>query len=137
MTTAASGRSWCRTERFKLFKDHQENELLDSHLLSSGLSGEGLGIPSVQESCSIAPDGTVHVTLVNPGLDDCQELEIQTQGLSPRHVVGRMITGSMDDHNTFDQPDTVEDQPFVSFTVKPDGLTATLPPCSVVHLAVK
>ena len=120
---------------FKLFKDHQENELLDSHLLAEETEKDGL--PVVQESCSIAPDGTVHVTLVNPSLDDIQELDIQTQGLSPRHVVGRMITGNMDDHNTFDQPDTVEDQPFVSFTVNPDGLTAALPPCSVVHLTIK
>ena len=48
-----------------------------------------------------------------------------------------MLTGNMDDHNTFDQPDAVEDQPFVSFTVKNGGLTACLPPCSVVHLSVK
>ena len=120
---------------FKLFKDHQENELLDSHLLAEETEKDGL--PVVQESCSIAPDGTVHVTLVNPSLDEIQELDIQTQGLSPSHVVGRMITGNMDDHNTFDQPDAVEDQPFVSFTVKPDGLTAALPPCSVVHLTIK
>ena len=120
---------------FKLFKDHQENELLDSHLLTEGAEKEGL--PVLQESCSIAPDGAVHVTLVNPSLDEIRELDIQTQGLSPRHVVGRMITGNMDDHNTFDQPDAVEDQPFVSFTVKPDGLTASLPPCCVVHLTIK
>ena len=122
---------------FKLFKDHQENKLLDSHLLALDFAEGEFTLPSIQESCSIAPDGTVHVTLVNPSLDEIQELDIQTQGLSPRHVVGRMITGNMDDHNTFDQPDAVEDQPFVSFTVKPDGLTAALPPCSVVHLAIK
>ena len=79
----------------------------------------------------------MHVTLVNPSPDQAQELDILTQGLSPRHVVGRMLTGSVDDHNTFDQPDAVEDQPFVSFTVKADGLTVSLPPCSIVHLAIK
>ena len=122
---------------FKLFKDHQENELLDSHLLAPELDVEGYHIPAIQESSSIAPDGTVHVTLVNPSPDQEQELDILTQGLSPRHVVGRMLTGNVDDHNTFDQPDAVEDQPFVSFTVKADGLTASLPPCSIVHLAIK
>ncbi len=122
---------------FKLFKAHQENELLDSHLQAPDLDAEGFRIPSIQESSSIAPDGTVHVTLVNPSPDQAQELDILTQGLSPRHVVGRMLTGSVDDHNTFDQPDAVEDQPFVSFTVKADGLTASLPPCSIVHLAIK
>ena len=122
---------------FKLFKAHQENELLDSHLQAPDLDAEGFRIPSIQESSSIAPDGTVHVTLVNPSPDQAQELDILTQGLSPRHVVGRMLTGSVDDHNTFDQPDAVEDQPFVSFTVKADGLTVSLPPCSIVHLAIK
>ena len=122
---------------FKLFKAHQENELLDSHLLAPDLPVEGCSIPSVQESSSIAPDGTVHITLVNPSPDQAQDLEIITQGLTPVHVVGRMLTGGMSDHNTFDQPDAVEDQPFVSFTVKNDGLTAALPPCSVVHLSIK
>ena len=114
-----------------------ENELLASHLLAPEFTAGEITLPSVQESCSIAPDGTVHVTLVNPSLDEIQELDILTQGLAPRRVVGRMVTGAMDDHNTFDQPNAVEDQPFVSFTVKPDGLTASLPPCSVVHLAIQ
>ena len=122
---------------FKLFQPHQENELLDSHLLSPDLSAEGFTLPAVQESASLSPDGTVHVTLVNPGLEESQDVEIVTQGLKPRHVVGRMLTGNMDDHNTFDAPDTVADQPFVSFTMSPTGLTASLPPCSIVHLAIK
>ena len=122
---------------FKLFMDHQENELLDSALLAPKLEAEGYSLPAVQESSSIAPDGTVHITLVNPGLTETQDVRIITQGLKPRHVVGRMLFGPMDAHNTFDAPDAVEDQPFVSFTVNQDGLTAALPPCSVVHLAVK
>ena len=122
---------------FKLFRDHQENELLCSHLDAPKLDWKGGEVPILQESCSIAPDGTVHVTLVNTSLDDIQDLEIETQGLKPTHVVGRMLTGNMDDHNTFDAPDTVEDQPFVSFTMNSSGLCASLPPCSVVHLAIK
>ena len=122
---------------FKLFADHQENELLDSHLLAPRFSAGEFDLPTLSESSSIAPDGTVHVTLVNPCLDEAQEVEITTQGLKPIHVVGRMVTGDMNDHNTFDEPETVSDQPFVSFTVSNTGLTATLPPCSVVHLAIK
>lgn len=120
---------------FKLFKDHQENELLDSHII--GCAETESPLPQVQESCSLAPDGTVHMTLVNPSLTDVRELSIVTQGLKPRHVVGRMLTGNMNDHNTFDVPNAVEDQPFVSFTVGSEGLTAVLPPCSIVHLAVR
>lgn len=122
---------------FKLFMDHQENELLDSHLDAPCIEYGEIRIPAIQESASIAPDGTVHVTLVNPSLKDAQELCIETQGLKPRHVVGRMLYGGVEDHNTFDEPDAVADQPFVSFTVRDSGLTAELPPCSVVHLAIR
>ena len=122
---------------FKLFKDHQENELLDSHMLTGEIEADGVKLPAVQESCSIDSEGTVHITLVNPGLKDNQVVTIETNGLHPSHVVGRMLTGAMDDHNTFNDPDQVSDQPFVSFTTTKHGLSATLPPCSVVHLAVK
>ncbi|MBR3019310.1 MAG: alpha-N-arabinofuranosidase [Clostridia bacterium] len=122
---------------FKLFKDHQENELLDSHMLTSDIESDGVKLPAVQESCSIAPDGTVHITLVNPGLKDSQVVTIETNGLHPTHAVGRMLAGGMGDHNTFEDPHQVEDQPFVSFSMTGSGIIATLPPCSVVHLAVK
>ena len=122
---------------FKLFADHQENELLDSHLLTGEIEEGDVKLPALQESASIAPDGTVHVTLVNPGLKDNQVVTILTNGLKPTHVVGRMLTGAMEDHNTFDDPDLVADQPFVSFTMTTSGLIATLPPCSVVHLAIR
>ena len=79
----------------------------------------------------------MHITLVNPSLNDTQVVTIETNGLHPSHVVGRMLSGPMDGHNTFDDPDQIADQPFVSFTTTKHGLIATLPPCSVVHLAVK
>ena len=122
---------------FKLYAAHQENELLDSHIDAPALEYFGVKVPAVQESCSISPDGTVHVTLVNPSLTETQALCVETQGLKPRHVVGRMLYGGAQDHNTFDEPDAVADQPFVSFTVLDNGLTAELPPCSVVRLAIK
>ena len=122
---------------FKLYSAHQENELLDSHLDAPSIEYNDIKIPAIQESSSIDADGTVHVTLVNPSLRDSQELCIETQGLTPRHVVGRMLYGGVEDHNTFDEPDAVADQPFVSFTVRESGLIAELPPCSVVHLAIR
>ena len=122
---------------FKLFKAHQENELLDSHMLTGEIEAEGVKLPAVQESCSLDSEGAVHITLVNPGLKDTQVVTIETNGLHPSHVVGRMLSGPMDGHNTFDDPDQIADQPFVSFTTTRHGLIATLPPCSVVHLAVK
>ena len=91
----------------------------------------------MSSAASIATDGTVHVTLVNPSLDEAREIEIATRDRKPAQVKGEILTGKMGDHNTFDRPDQVKDQPFSGFAVRADGLTVTLPPCSVVHLAIR
>ena len=122
---------------FKLFRDHQENELLASFLDAPEMEVCGVKLPSIQHSASIAKDGTVHITLVNPSLDEARELEIATRDRKPEQVQGEILTGKMDDHNTFDRPNDVKDQPFTGSAMAQDGLTVTLPPCSVVHLAIR
>ncbi len=119
---------------FKLYKDHQENDLLESVLIPDGPEGE---LPLLQESSSIAADGAIHVTLVNPGLDDTREVEIALGGREIREASARILTGKMDDHNTFDAPDTVKDRAFTDFTVKDGKLTAALPPVSAAHFILR
>ena len=119
---------------FKLFSDHQENDLLESHLFTAQAEG---GLPGVQESSSIAADGTVHVTLVNPAPEDGRDVMIDVQGMTVSQVTGRVLNGKMDAHNTFDAPDTVQDRPFDGVKQSRDGLSVLLPPCSIVHLAIR
>ena len=114
----------------------QENDLLLSHLITAE-EPECEGLPVLQESCSVAPDGTVQITLVNPALDKSRELTVETQGMTPGSAQGRILTGMMDDHNTFDKPGTVADRAFTGFALSGTGLDVTVPPCSVVHLAVR
>ena len=119
---------------FKLFKDHQENELLESNLVTEPQTGD---LPVLQESSSLAPDGAIHVTLVNPSLDDSQEVEISLCGEAIPGACARILTGSMDAHNTFDAPDTVKDEDFADFRVENGVLTAKLPPVSLVHFTLR
>ena len=118
---------------FKLYRDHQENELLESLLIPEQSEGP---LPVLQESASLAPDGAVHVTLVNPGLDESREVEITLGGRKLPGAEAAILTGAMDAHNTFDDPGRVKDQPFTDFTVKGGVLTAKLPPVSVVHFSI-
>ena len=119
---------------FKLFSAHQENELLSSSLLAE----EGAdGLPAVQESASIAPDGTIHVTLVNPSPDMAREVLIDVRGRATGCAAGEILTGRMDDHNTFDALDTVADRPFEGCVKAEAGYNVALPPCSLVHLAIR
>ena len=119
---------------FKLFSCHQENELLESHLTTTTEAGD---LPGVQESSSIAPDGSIHVTLVNPSLDDSREIEISLCGRAIPGACARILTGDMNAHNSFDDPDAVKDEAFDDFCVKDGVLTAKLPPISVAHFILR
>ncbi|MBO4378506.1 MAG: alpha-N-arabinofuranosidase, partial [Clostridia bacterium] len=119
---------------FKLYMHHQENELLMSGL-KAGPDRDG--IPVVQASASIAPDGLIHVTLVNPCLDDAQELNIDLSGHRAESVSAEILTDAMDAHNTFETPERVHDEPFNEYTLTDKGVAVTLPPVSVTHLAIR
>ncbi len=119
---------------FKLFMHHQENELLQSDL--QGVS-DSESIPALQASASVDQDGLIHVTVVNPCLDDEQPLTIDLSGHCAENVTAEILTGMMDAHNTFDEPETVHDAAFNSYTLTENGVSLTLPPVSVVHLAIR
>ena len=121
---------------FKLFSHHQENELVDSHILTEPLK-EGGKLPASQATASKDKEGTLHVTLVNPSADDAREVNIILQGSCPGNVTGEVLSGKMGDHNTFDEPCRVQDQTFTGFAVKDECISVTLPACSVVHLAIR
>jgi len=119
---------------FKLFSCHQENELLESHLTTET---EENGLPALQESASIAPDGTVYVTLVNPSLDHAREVRVDLQGKEAKAVSARALFGEMEAHNSFDEPDAVADAEYRGFACAPDGLTVTVPSCGIVRLEIR
>ena len=122
---------------FKLFSHHQENELLQSALSAGSVEAEGVTLPALQESASLAQDGAVHVTLVNPSLEEAQAVDIVLEGMRAQSASGEVLTGGMGDHNTFDAPDTVSDRPFESIAITERGVKAVVPPCGVVHLAIR
>ena len=119
---------------FKLYKDHQENDLLESVLIPDGPEGD---LPILQESSSVDAEGAVHVTLVNPSLDDARDVQITLGEKAIPGACARILTGDMNAHNTFDEPDAVKDEAFTDFHVKDGVLTAKLPPVSVTHFILR
>ena len=112
-----------------------ENDLLSGEMLSDEQPETGL--PAVQASASVDAEGLIHVTLVNPDLDAARTLDIGLSGHRAASAAGECLTGAMDAHNTFDRPEQVHDVPFDAFELTDAGLRVTLPPVSVVHLAVR
>ncbi|MDO4331078.1 MAG: alpha-L-arabinofuranosidase C-terminal domain-containing protein [Eubacteriales bacterium] len=122
---------------FAMYQHHQENELADSHLEEDIRCAGNARIPVLQESASVSPDGTVHITMVNLSLEESREIETVLTDRTIEAVKGEILTDKMDAHNTFDAPDAVKAREFSDFWRTESGLAFTIPPCSVVHLEIR
>ncbi|MCM1127233.1 MAG: alpha-N-arabinofuranosidase [Lachnospiraceae bacterium] len=122
---------------FRMYKYHQNAQLLDSSMETAQIGNDEYKVPAVSESVSISEDGTIHITLGNLSPSMEQEVEISFYERKPARVTGSILAGGMTDHNTFDQPDTVKEESFNDYAItEQNTIKLTLPPCSVLHLGV-
>ncbi len=135
---------------FKMYREHQNAELVASDLESPGTGTGGYDVPQVIESCSVK-DHVLHMTLNNLSLKDDAVLDTvitpvmkdvtgdtQTDGLlSCRTVRGEILTGGMKLYNTFEHPDQLLPGEFTGYQMTAGGIRITLPPCSIVSLQIQ
>lgn len=125
---------------FKMYKYHQGAQLLDSALLNAGTVGEGKNeLPKVFESVSEDENGVITVTLTNNSLDAVEEIEVALtkDGGAYNVCESTLVTGTMNAHNTFEQPEVVAEANFTNYEKTADGVKVTLPACSVVSIRLK
>lgn len=124
---------------FEMFKVHQDAEALALHLETSEYALDGGSIPQVSASASKRLDGTIDISLCNVDPHREAAVSLMLRGLAKvANVAGRVLShADMNAHNTFEQPETVKPRAFDGIAnVSEDGLTATLPPMSVVILSL-
>lgn len=124
---------------FHMYQYHQNAELAASSIEGSRMIGAEpeFMVPDVQESASVSTDGTVNITINNLSAEEEKELFISFMELKPANVEATVVTGKMETHNTFENPNAVKEESFNAFEITQDGIKAVLPPCSVVLLRVK
>ena len=99
---------------------------------------DGKAIPQLTASASRDKAGKVHVSVSNLDPNRPAPLVCQFQGFAPKQATGRVLTaGSISAHNTFDQPRTIEPKPLDGIVVAEGRVSVTLPPKSVVVLALE
>jgi len=122
---------------FNMYKHHQEAQLLGSHIESTEIGvEEDKMVPNLHESVSLGADGKVHVTLNNLSVSDGYRVDVRLADAEAQAVSATILTGAMNAHNSFDSPDEVRPAPFDAIEVGGNGLAFTIPPCSVMHLAI-
>lgn len=123
---------------FNMYKYHQDAELLDSSLETEHIGeDEKFMVPNLQESVSMDKDGHIHITINNLSVEKAYEVESILAETPVKAVQGTILTGRMDAHNTFDEPETVKPAAFEDCKAEGNKVVFTIPACSVLHLEVE
>jgi alpha-N-arabinofuranosidase len=119
---------------FDLYKAHQDALKLPVYVESDSVQG----FPAITASASEGADRKIRISLTNIDLEKEQTVQIDLRGYaagSSTKLSGQIVTGeNMADHNTAENPHAVTLRPFGGAVLSPGGLTARLPPKSVVNL---
>jgi alpha-N-arabinofuranosidase len=122
---------------FDMYKVHQDASYIATEAESPSYEMDGKQIDQLSASASLNADNQLHISLCN--LHHAEPLVVQcdVRGQHNRTVTGQIITSeTMVDHNTFEQPDSVNLAAFTDYRFENDQLIVTLPARSVVTLCL-
>jgi len=122
---------------FEMYKVHHDATLLPTNLSCGEYEYEGKKLPALSASASIDKDGVIHISIVNIDPKNDNELTVDLRGKDVSVVSGRILTGEIGDHNTFEQPDKVKPEAFNGAKLKKNLLTAKIPARSVIVLEIR
>lgn len=123
---------------FNMYKHHQDGTLIESSLDSKpiGLEDEFM-VPNLHESCSKDKDGKYHITLANLSVEESYDISCCLPGNAVRSVKAEILSGKMDDKNTFEEPDNVTVRAFEGLVTDGDTISFIIPRNSVMHIEVE
>jgi len=122
---------------FRMFKDHQENTLLGSYITSGESGNENDRLPTLIESASIDESGIICSTIANTDASASAGIKCQVADSAVKAIRAEILTGKIDDYNSFENKDAVKTEEFTAFEKTADGFTAEIPACSVVKFVIE
>ena len=123
---------------FHLYKVHHDATLLPVSLTSNPYELNGKRIDAINVSASKDASGKIHITLVNIDPNKAQTIDTELRGFMAKKVSGKILTSEkVNDHNTFDKPNTVGIKDFNDAKLSGGKLNITLPAKSVIMLEIE
>lgn len=123
---------------FHMYKHHQDAELAESFVEGNRMIGtEDDQVPEICESVSVSADGTVNVTISNLSVTEDVPVEMFLTEMEPSRIEAAVLTGKMNAHNTFEEPETVKEEIFTNYKADGRKISVTMPACSVVAFRIK
>ena len=123
---------------FHMYKHHQNAELVESFVEGNKMTGtENDQVPEISESVSVSADGTLNVTVNNLSVAEDMPVEMILTEMEPSQIEAVILTGKMNAHNTFEEPETVKEEVFVDYKADGRKISFTLPACSIIAFRIK
>src|SRR5512133_822561 len=118
---------------FRMFRVHQQAQLLKTDLRCEDYVNGSSRIPTVSASASLDKDGKVHVSLANLNPNKALTVTCPIVGETFKNITGEVLTApEMNSFNTFEDPDVVKPVSFKDFSYKNGILTINMPSKSIV-----
>ncbi len=122
---------------FQMYVGHHDATMVPLELDCEMYEHAGFAIPAISGSASIDQNRTLHITLSNTNPNKDVPLSVTINGMRCEQATGRVLTApAMNAHNTFENPNAVQPKDFTGITCESSGLKLTMPPMSVVSMAV-
>ncbi|MPQ33161.1 alpha-N-arabinofuranosidase [Clostridium estertheticum] len=123
---------------FKMYKVHQDAELLSTSLECEDYVNGDKSLPELNVSASIDDKGITHVSLCNLSPNDEIEVTTELRGLVYSKVSGTILAADeMNAYNSFTDPNKVVPKEFKAVTIQNNKLSIVMPKMSVVVLNVE
>ncbi len=123
---------------FNMYKYHQDAELVDSFIETElvGVNEENM-VPNLTESVSQDKDGVLNITLTNLSADKAYDISGVLVETKAELVEAKIVSGKINDHNTFDDPLKVKAEEFSDIKISDGNLEFTIPSSSVMLIRLK
>lgn len=122
----------------EMYKVHQDAVLLPLQIRTSKYITGNDSIDAVNASASRDKNGGIHISLVNIHATQVQTVKINFEKNQYKNISGRILqSAAIQDHNTFEKPETIAPKSFSGARFESDELVVTMPAFSVVVLEIK
>jgi alpha-N-arabinofuranosidase len=122
----------------EMYNVHQDATLLPVEVNTPDYVYGDEKIPAVSVSASKNEEGIMHISLVNVDASKKHDITIDIKGASFKSISGRILSSDkLQDYNSFTNPDKIKPSSFSGASLSGNMLKVTVPPFSVVVLALK
>ena len=122
----------------EMYNVHQGATLLPLTITGNDYVLDGQKLPAISASASKDSTGAIHISLVNIDPSKAQKITLKLSDEQLKSISGKILSSKkMQDYNSFTEPKNIIPQGFKDFVLNKNTITITVPPISVIVLAVK